>query len=269
MKIKLTPDRNMMVRKAKTGRTPLLVISPKGAVKDAPAVLWIHGGGYVTGMKEMVYMSRAADFVKEFGAVVVSPGYRLAWQKPYPAAAEDCYSALLWLYKHAEEYGASRDKIIVGGESAGGGLAVSVCMRARDTGDVPVLFQLPLYPMLDNLDTESSKNNHGKIWNTRRNHFGWKMYLRKNAKERVEPYASPARQTDYSGLPPCYTFVGDGEPFLCETLDYVERLRESGVRAEIDIYHTDRHAFDMLRPDDDLSKQAILRLNEKFREIIR
>ena len=68
-------------------------------------------------------------------------------------------------------------------------------MKARDENSVKIAYQTPLYPMIDNLDTASSENNHGKIWNTRRNHFGWKMYLRGDAKSRVSPYAAPARQT--------------------------------------------------------------------------
>ena len=101
------------------------------------------------------------------------------------------------------------ETLMVGGESAGGGLAVAVCMMARDRG-IKVAYQMPLYPMISNIDTESSKDNHGKAWNTRRNHIGWRLYLRKDAKKHVSPYASPAWQTDYSNLPPCYTFVGDG-----------------------------------------------------------
>ena len=104
---------------------------------------------------------------------------------------------------------------------------------------------MPLYPMISNIDTESSKDNHGKVWNTRRNHIGWRLYLRKDAKKQVSPYASPAWQTDYSNLPPCYTFVGDGEPFYCETLQYVEKLKAAGVEAEVAVYHTDVHAFDI------------------------
>ena len=87
-----------------------------------PQEEWIHGGGYITGMKEMVHMSRAVDLVKRFGAVVVSPGYRLAIQRPFPAAAEDCYSALVYLKDHAQELGIRQNQIMVGGESAGGGL---------------------------------------------------------------------------------------------------------------------------------------------------
>ena len=99
--------------------------------------------------------------------------------------------------------------------------------------------------MISNIDTESSRDNHGKVWNTRRNHLGWRLYLRRDAKKHVSPYAAPVWQTDYSNLPPCYTFVGDGEPFFCETVEYVEKLKNAGVEAEVDVYHTDVHAFDI------------------------
>ncbi len=80
---------------------PALVLSPPAAPKDAAGVLWLHGGGYIAGMKEMVHMSRAVDLVKRYGAVVLSPGYRLAPWVPWPAAMEDCYAALLYLKEQA------------------------------------------------------------------------------------------------------------------------------------------------------------------------
>ena len=76
--------------------------------------------------------------------------------------------------------------------------------------------------------------------------------------------SAPAGQTDYAGLPPCYTFVGDGEPFYDETLDYVRNLRAAGVEAKVDVYHTDVHAFDMLYPDEAMSRQAADRFNQHF-----
>jgi len=209
-------------------------------------------------------MSRASALVRKFGAVVISPGYRLAWRKPYPAALEDCYQVLRFIKDHARELGIREDQIMVGGESAGGGLTAALCMLARDKGEVPIAFQMPLYPMLSNMDTETSRNNHGRIWNTRRNHLGWKLYLRKAAIQQVSPYASPIWQTDYSGLPPAYTFVGDGEPFLAETLAYVLHLKEAGIPAEADVYHTDVHAFDMLYPEKPLSIKAINRFEDQF-----
>ena len=203
-----------------------LLLSPKSPKKNAPGILWIHGGGYLTGMKEMVHMSRAVDLVKKYGAIVISPGYRLSFIAPYPAAINDCYDALLYLKKHTDDLGINKNQIMAGGESAGGGLCAALCMMARDKGEVNIAYQMPLYPMIDNFDTESSTDNHGKVWNTRRNHLAWKIYLRKHAKKAVSPYAAPARQKDYSGLPPAYTFVGDGEPFYSETCTFVENLKK-------------------------------------------
>ena len=122
--------------------------------------------------------------------------------------------------------------------------------------------------MLSNFDTDSSRSNHGRVWNTRRNHLGWKLYLRADVKKNVSPYAAPSRQTDYANLPPCYTFVGDGEPFYDETLKYVDDLRKAGVQAEVDVYHTNRHAFDMLWPEDKLSRRAIKIFEMYFEEAL-
>ena len=94
--------------------------------------------------------------------------------------------------------------------------------------------------------------------------MGWRMYLRKDAKKEVSPYAAAARQTDFSNLPPAYTFVGDGEPFYCETLTFIENLNKVGIEASVDVYHTDMHAFDMMNHKLDISIQAINKFNEKF-----
>ena len=264
----MRPDKDICVRKITipSGKRhiPALVLSPKTAPTHAAGILWLHGGGYIAGMKEMVHMSRAVDLVKQFGAVVVSPGYRLAPFAPYPAALNDCYAALLYLKTNAEALGVRNDQLMVGGESAGGGLCAAVCIHARDTGAVNIAFQMPLYPMLDDRDTESSRDNHGRVWNTRRNHFAWHCYLRGQHRETCPPDAVPARLTDFTGLPPAYTFVGDGEPFYTETVRYIERLKACGIPASLDIYHTDMHAFDMMRPEEPISQQAALRFNKQF-----
>jgi len=266
---KLSPDKEIDCKTISLVREDnsimkALVLSPKGKVSNSAGILWIHGGGYFLGMKEMVHMSRAVELVKKFGVVVVSPGYRLSFLRPYPAAINDCHTALKYIKKNADCLGIRKDQIMVGGESAGGGLCAALCMLARDEKSVNIAYQMPLYPMIDNFDTESSKDNHGKVWNTRRNHLGWRMYLRDKAKDTVSPYASPSRCRDYSGLPPAYTFVGDGEPFLCETKEYIENLKKAGIEAHMDIYHTDMHAFDMLRPEDELSRTAIEKFNNEF-----
>ncbi len=184
------------------GKMRMRVLQPKEADIPVPGILWIHGGGYMLGGAYMVDMSCGKMLAEEYGAVVVCPNYRLAGTAPYPAALEDCYAALAWMYAHADELGVDRGRIVVGGESAGGGLTAAVCLYARDKGEVPVTLQLPLYPMLDSEDTASSADNHGKVWNTRRNHWGWKHYLGDlYGTDEVSKYASPARETDSSGIP--------------------------------------------------------------------
>ena len=257
-------DGEMKITRIRANGIPALVLRPVREYRNVPGIVWIHGGGYITGVKEMALVSRAAGIVKKYGAVVISPGYRRAVTSPYPAAIEDCYKVLLYMKEHAEKLGVRNDQIMVGGESAGGGLAAALSMMARDRGEVRIAYQMPLYPMIDNHDTDSSRDNHGKAWDTRRNHLGWHMYLRGDFGKDVSPYASPARQDDYRGLPPCYTFVGDGEPFYDETLSYVKNLKDAGIEAEVDVYHTDIHAFDLLRPDLAISKEAEERFNRHF-----
>jgi len=258
--------RTYITTKVNIGGLPIIILRPVKSKKPAektPGVLWIHGGGYAVGMADMVHMSRAVNLVEKFGAVVITPEYRLADKHPYPAALEDCYTALKYLKENAPRLGCNADQIMVGGESAGGGLCAALCMYARDKGEINIAFQMPLYPMIDCRDTESSRNNHGISWNTKRNHAAWKLYLR-DVKGIPTPYAVPALQEDYSNLPPAYTFVGDSEPFYCETLTFIESLKKAGVKAEVDVYHTGFHAFDMLLPFRKISKKAIREFDRHF-----
>ena len=247
----------------------LLIYRPDDSESDATTgVLWIHGGGYITGMASMAgMMGMGPILVKDHGCVVISPEYRLGKKGRYPNALNDCYAALKYMLAHAEGLGIRRDQIFVGGESAGGGLCAALCMLARDKGEVNIAFQMPLYPMIDDRDTDSSRDNHNKVWNTKRNHYGWKTYLGDlYGTDDVPAYAAAARQTDYGKLPPAYTFVCTGEPFYCETLAFVDNLRAAGVEAGLDVYDGLYHAFDMLQPGKDISKIAIGRFEAAFDE---
>lgn len=248
----------------------LLILMPENGREDTgggqqrTGILWIHGGGYITGMAGMVHMSRAKNLVRRYGAVVVSPEYRLAGTAPYPAALYDCHYALAYLRDHAGELGVRSDQIMVGGESAGGGLAAALCMYEKDTAGVNIAYQMPLYPMLDCEDTETSRDNHAPVWNTKRNHYGWKKYLRGIGGGQVPCYASAARRKAWDGLPPMYSFVSTAEPFYAETVTYAENLKKSGVEAQVDIYPGLFHAFDMLCPFLKVSRQAAARFEEHF-----
>ena len=268
---RMKPGEDTLAEKILAGNIVTLVLRAKDseAIDKAPALLWIHGGGYFVGMKEMVYMGRAAELVGRHKITVFSPGYRLAIKKPYPAALKDCWTVLKYMIKNADDLGIDKERIMIGGESAGGGLCAALCMMARDRGEVKIFFQMPLYPMLDCEDTESSRDNHSMFWNTKKNHEAWKLYLGDLwGSENVPPYASPSRQKDYSGLPPCYTFVADGEPFLCETVKFVEDLKKAGVPAKVDVFSADQHAFDAFFPWKKASKDARAAFLKNFGEAI-
>ena len=243
---------------------PLLILSPKNIPENATGVLWMHAGGLISGSKEMIYNSRGFDLVEKFNCVVIAPDYHLALFHPYPAAIEDCYEALLYMKSSHKELGINVDQLMIGGESAGGGLCAALAMMARDREEVNIAFQMPLYPMLDCFDTESSKDNHDITWNTRLNHLAWRLYLRKDYGKEVSPYASPSRQTDYTNLPPAYSFVCTAELFHDETVVFFNKLQKAGVDARLDIYEGMYHAFDMVNPDHETSKAAIENFNDYF-----
>ena len=121
----------------------LIVMTPRTPQPDAPALLWIHGGGYAFGSPEGEAAS-VKPLIERTGAVVVSPDYRLSPEAPYPAALEDCYQALLWLRDNAARLGGSDDQIVVAGLSAGGGLTAATSLMARDRGEVRIAFQAPI-----------------------------------------------------------------------------------------------------------------------------
>jgi len=251
-----------------TGRDiKILIIRPvknKQTKSKTPGILWIHGGGYAVGMAEMIYFTRGISLVKKYGAVVVAVNYRLSIESPYPAALEDCYSALKYIKENADYLGINQSQIMVGGESAGGGLTASLCMYARDKKEIEIAYQMPLYPMLDNRYTKSSRNNHAPIWNTKKNRTAWKLYLGKLRNRSIPPYASASHETDYHNLPPAYTFVGDIEPFYCETLTYIENLKKAGIEAKVDIYNNWFHAYDLYFPFTKKAKNAINKFEEEY-----
>lgn len=242
----------------------LLLVRPAVPREGVPGVLWIHGGGYAIGTPEQSRHT-AQRLVAATNCVVVLPDYRLSAEEPYPAALDDCYDALLWLRDHAGELGVADDQLVVGGESAGGGLTAALTLLARDRGEVAVAFQVPLYPMIDDRPTGSSRDNHSPVWNSATNDAAWDLYLGELRGADVPAYAAPARATDLSGLPPTLTFIGDSEPFHDEVVDYCDRLRAAGVPVTCQVYPGAFHGFDLVAPSAAVSRQARAFLLDGFR----
>lgn len=219
---------------------------------DVPGVLWIHGGGYGIGLPEQDF--GFAEILEErCDCVIFMPDYTLATEAPFLAAFDDCYNALLYMKKHANEYYIKTNQIITGGDSAGGGLCVAVDLKAKDTGDVSIAFTMPLYPMLDARKTASSTDNDAPIWNTKSNEAGWSIYLKDQG---MSKYAVPALETDYTGFPPTLTYVGTIKPFYDETMEFLRKLKENSVPIAYKIYKGCFHAFDIICAKTHVGKDA-------------
>ena len=222
-----------------------------------PAMLYIHGGGYMIGVPEIA-LAMIERYIKKRPCVIVAPDYRKANQEPYPAALDDCYDTLLWMKENADSLAIHSDKFAVAGHSAGGGLTAAATLKACDTGDVNIALQMPIYPMIDHRqNTESAKAMDIGVpaWNARTNAAGWGMYLQ-NVKGKVPAYASPSLGTNYQHLPPTITFVGELEPFRDETINYVEALKKAGVPVKFELFEAAYHAFEQIATNASISKRA-------------
>lgn len=234
------------------GRTNirLRIYKPETTDTPTPALIWIHGGGYLIGKPEQDDGS-CAQFVRELGITVVSVDYRLSPRFPFPAALDDCHSALQWAASHPEQSGIDPKRIAVGGASAGGGLAAALAQLAHDRKEIAPAFQLLVYPMLDDrtvvrTDIDDSRNI---TWDQQSNRFGWESYLgRECGAENVPAYSVPARRTDLSGLPPAWIGVGDLDIFHDEDGTYAQRLRECGIECDLVIVPGAFHGFDVFGP---------------------
>ena len=216
---------------------------PENAPAPGPALLWIHGGGYVMGTaaQDEVVCRR---YVRALGATVAAVEYRLAPEHPYPASLEDCYTALTWL---ADLPAVDRTRVAIAGGSAGGGLAAALAFLARDRGDVDLVAQILAYPMIDDRSGERAhRDDPGfRLWDRRSNNWGWSAYLA----DADPDVAVPARRTDLAGLPPTWIGVGSLDLFHDEDVAYADRLRAAGVPCETLVVPGAFHGFDTVAPD--------------------
>jgi acetyl esterase/lipase len=223
---------------------PVRVHRPKDAEGLLPAILTIHGGGYVIGSYDMD--SPLLDrWCPNLGVVGVSVEYRLAPETSYPGPLEDCYAALRWTYDHAHKLGIDKERIGIYGLSAGGGLAAALALLARDRGEVPPAFVLLDCPMLDERQRTQSINAEGLyVWGSGSNEFGWRSYLGAlYGSDEVPAYAAAARAADLAGLPPTCVVVGSIDGFRDEDIDYAQRLNQAGVPCELHVIAGLPHAY--------------------------
>jgi acetyl esterase/lipase len=177
---------------------------------------------------------------RRLGITVAVPSYRLAPEHPYPAALEDLYAALRWLVSLPA---VDPSKVVIAGESGGGGLAAALAFMIRDRGEISPVLQLLSYPMLDDRTVSKLAAAHNyRLWNARMNQSAWAWYL-----GHADPgVAVPARRTDVAGLPPAWIGVGTADLFYHEDVAYCERLRSAGVPCQLEVIDGAFHGFDRI-----------------------
>ncbi|MGW0864559.1 alpha/beta hydrolase [Streptomyces sp. NPDC002611] len=241
---------------------PVRVYRPQQA---QGALIWMHGGGFVMGDVDTEH-PWAARIAEGSGAVVVSVGYRLAPENPYPAALDDAYAVLAWTAEHASELGVDPERIAVGGHSAGGNLAAALALRARDEQGPRIRFQLLNQPGLDDRqETWSQRNFTDTPWMNRdKTAAAWRHYL---GSRPATPYAAPARATDLSGLPPAYLATAELCPARDEGIEYALRLLQAGVPVELHQWSGTFHGSQAIISAD-ISQRQIAELTTSLRRAL-
>jgi acetyl esterase/lipase len=243
------------------------VYRPITSEEPMPAILFIHGGGYVMGAATQAN-AKLSRWCEELEAVVVSVEYRLAPEFPFPAALHDCFAVLKWMSSYAEKLSINPSRIALLGESAGGGLAAGLALYARDHSEIQPVFQALIYPMLDpnNVAPASNGKEDTYIWSRENNRVGWEAYLGESPDDSLLPYAAPALAEDLSGLPAAYIPVGSLDLFLEENKVYAARLIDARVQCDTQIYDGGFHAFSSIAPEAKISKKFEQDLTEALRK---
>ncbi|MFD9727944.1 alpha/beta hydrolase [Streptomyces sp. NPDC059072] len=237
----------------------LVSARPSGLAGSLPLLYYMHGGGMIMGNAWSVLPRILREWAFPLDLAVISVEYRLAPGTEYPGPVEDCYAGLVWAAGHAAELRIDPARIVIGGKSAGGGLAAALALLARDRGGPAALGQLLLSPMLDDRgDTFSGHQMSGLgVWDPTSNETAWKALLgdRHGAAD-LPPYAAPSRATDLSGLPPAYIDTGSAEMFRDENVGYANAIWRAGGRAELHVWPGAYHGFDGLAPHAALTRDA-------------
>ncbi|MET0250058.1 MAG: alpha/beta hydrolase [Sphingobium sp.] len=227
---------------------PLLIFDPPGRTARA-AILQIHGGGMVLGSAAASSIPNAY-MAAHLGVPVIAVDYRLAPEHPFPAPQMDCLAAYDWLVEHADALNIDAARIVIFGESAGGGLAAALALMLRDLGQRSPAGQVLIFPMINHrTGTQKPGLPHtgDYIWTREANAYGWRAL--RGDYDPVDARAgwfSPALAQELAGLPPTYIAVGALDLFLEENLDYAKALAGAGVPIELHVYSGAFHAFHMV-----------------------
>lgn len=236
--------------------TRLFIYKPKNMEQHTGiCVYWIHGGGNVVGTPREDDI--ATLFVDNLKCTMVSVDYKLAPEHQHPQGMEDCYAGLVWTAQHSDELNIDKNKTVVAGESAGGGMAARTVLLNRERKGANIAFQLLKCPMLDNThDTESGKLSGYLGWDRDSSLWAWNAYLGGDLGKNATPLQSPARATNLSGLPPTFLYVGANELFRDEVIAYAQQLMMDFVPTELYVAPGVSHGGERMAPNAKISQTA-------------
>jgi acetyl esterase len=205
-------------------------------------VVYFHGGGFCIGSIGIME-NVARELCARSGAVVISVGYRLAPEDPYPAGLDDCETVTRWAIANAATFGVPASKVAIAGESAGGNLSASLALRLRDAGDVQLAGQVLIYPGTSGSQRFPSRDEFaGLVLNEKAMVTFWDAYTAGRDLD-DDPYAAPLHAEHLRDLPPAIVILGGCDLLRDEGRAYADRLREDGVDVEEVCYAGQPHGF--------------------------
>jgi len=224
-----------------------------------PIFFFAHGGGFVSGnLNTHDIMLRAISNGAE--CIVISVDYRLAPEHPFPAALDDCLSVLQWIKEYVSILGGDINRIVIGGDSAGGNLATSLAILNRDKKYAQLIGQWLMYPTLSNkMDTESWDRYGDKYFPTNEDN---KMFITAYVPEGQSPYAPliAPMWANHENLPPTLLQAGGLDTLCDDSRNYALSLQQSDVEATLIIYMNSEHGFLQFYKNEKLYPNAVLAL---------
>lgn len=245
---------------------PVRIYRRKDAVKP-PVLLYFHGGGFVAGSID-THDAVTWGLAEESGALVISVQYRRPPESPFPAATDDCWSALLWAARSGQWLDADSERLAIAGDSAGGCLTAATAIQARDRQGPKLRLQMMLYPCLD-------PNTGRKIYETAKDpfvsrpgmSFYWEKYL-EGRLDTTDPLAAPIKATSLAGLPPAYVQTAEHDPLAEEAEEYAHRLKQAGVPVALDRVAGTVHSVMRARFASDVCRAAFVRASAALRNAL-
>ena len=219
-----------------------VIYRPKNVKPHAPALVYFHGGGWVFSWT-LRYAAQMSNIAAETGFVVIGINYQKAPEHPFPTPFNDCYAGLLWVAKNADRFGIDVTKIGVGGDSAGGNLAAAVALKAADTGDVALAYQMLIYPCLDTDFESTSYREHETGFGLEKAgmQWCWNQYVPES--ELGNKYAVPARATTFNNLAPAIIALAEHDVLRDDGANYAVALEKAGVPVTLKEYPGMIHGF--------------------------